>query len=88
MTTPCNTQILQSVRIASLGRKLSSSIPVREYRSVENVFHCWLHSVRNASCGFFAFLPSDASRQGCRQYSGIILSIHKKITNFIDPDKK
>ncbi|MDR2146213.1 MAG: hypothetical protein LBE91_07135 [Tannerella sp.] len=51
----------ESLAFQAIGVGLSSSNPVRDYRSVENVFRSWLHSIRNASCGWLNFLPSDAS---------------------------
>jgi hypothetical protein len=57
------------------GAGLSSSIPVREYRPVENVSHGWLHSVRNASCGWIALLPSDAFLTECPNNIQFILEL-------------
>jgi hypothetical protein len=40
-------------------------IPVGMHRSVENRCRCRLHSIRNASCVWIAFLPGDAILTDC-----------------------
>jgi hypothetical protein len=63
-------------------RQLSNSISVREYRPVENVSRCRLHSVRNASCGWIAFLPSDTFLPECTGKSCIPDGMHSGVGRF------